>query len=560
MGEHVFTDDEIRQIIDVINRTKHTQYIGARYVPMFGRVNEDSIEWDNSAPYEPLTIVLYQGNSYTSRQYVPTGIEITNEQYWANTGNYNAQVEQYRQEVKAFDARITANTQSSKSANDKLSAIGVNTVQDGTELLERIESINTGMNQNTEAITRLETAKQDKDTRDIMLVFGDSMTVKASAQAKQYWAILADKLGVTARNYGVGGAGFSPVTGTTTYDNELTTAINDTGYDKTKVRYIVISASTNDQFANSSTIEQKANSMFDRVATAWPDADVYVLGGLNGTWIRYLTNNAQNKGDYDKYVTNIATVCQAASRHFFHVIPESYTWLLYRESLTSTDGLHPNDAGFEVIAANLYDAMTSGGDARRWSSITEAGATKFLTLKEYTIENSDDSELTFSADKGGPWNVFQPDPVAGVCHFSLNQYGLENLSSATIQKFAINVQGSNKYGLDIPIAKKLLAFPTIHHLDQPWVCRNIILTINGYQITGNYWLYVKSSDSRLANPESASQYIWLMVDSAQAYIQGDTSHGLHQLDFATLTRDGNTIHVSGEYDLSMGVTRVTNIS
>ena len=101
MAEHVFTDDEIRQIIDVINRTKHTQYVGARYVPIFGRVNEDSIEWDNSAPYEPLTIVLYQGNSYTSRQHVPAGIEITNEQYWANTGNYDAQVEQYRQEVRA---------------------------------------------------------------------------------------------------------------------------------------------------------------------------------------------------------------------------------------------------------------------------------------------------------------------------------------------------------------------------------------------------------------------------------------------------------------------------
>ena len=88
----------------------YREYIGSRYVPIFGRKNESSIAWDNSGTYEPLTIVLYQGNSYTSRQYVPIGVDIHNEEYWALTGNYNAQVEQYRQEVNAFDNRISNNT------------------------------------------------------------------------------------------------------------------------------------------------------------------------------------------------------------------------------------------------------------------------------------------------------------------------------------------------------------------------------------------------------------------------------------------------------------------
>ena len=85
------------------------QYIGSRYVPLFGRRGETSTEWDNSAPYEPLTVVTYQGNTYTSRQSVPAGIAITNTEYWIETGNYNAQIEQYRQEVLAFDGRITDN-------------------------------------------------------------------------------------------------------------------------------------------------------------------------------------------------------------------------------------------------------------------------------------------------------------------------------------------------------------------------------------------------------------------------------------------------------------------
>lgn len=128
----VFSDEQIASILNLINTTRHTQYIGARYVPIFGRKGETPIEWDNSAPYEPLTIVLHQGNSYTSRQYVPTGIDILNEDFWANTGNYNAQIEQYRQDVLRYDTRITTAQTGADAANDKLAAFGINTVQDAT--------------------------------------------------------------------------------------------------------------------------------------------------------------------------------------------------------------------------------------------------------------------------------------------------------------------------------------------------------------------------------------------------------------------------------------------
>ena len=71
------------------------KYVGARYVPLFA----EPAEWNINSTYEPLTIVLNEGNSYTSKQFVPVGIQIDNEEYWALTGNYNAQVEQYRQLV-----------------------------------------------------------------------------------------------------------------------------------------------------------------------------------------------------------------------------------------------------------------------------------------------------------------------------------------------------------------------------------------------------------------------------------------------------------------------------
>ena len=80
-----------------MNLSGQNVYVGHRYVP---KIMGD---WDNTQLYEPLSIVQYQGNSFTSRQYVPSGIELTNEDYWASTGNYNAQVEQYRQDVRNLE-------------------------------------------------------------------------------------------------------------------------------------------------------------------------------------------------------------------------------------------------------------------------------------------------------------------------------------------------------------------------------------------------------------------------------------------------------------------------
>lgn len=103
--------DDVRVMMQTTGQV--TQYIGARYVPLIS----DPIEWDVNKEYEPLTIVTNQGNSYTSRQFVPKGIPITNTQFWASTGNFNAQIEQYRKEVEKFDSRITAaqNTADSKA-------------------------------------------------------------------------------------------------------------------------------------------------------------------------------------------------------------------------------------------------------------------------------------------------------------------------------------------------------------------------------------------------------------------------------------------------------------
>lgn len=76
-------------------------YVGNRYVPkIIG-------EWNKLISYEGLSIVTFEGTSYTSKKATPVGVEIFNDEYWVVTGNYNAQVEVYRQEVKQNSEDLT---------------------------------------------------------------------------------------------------------------------------------------------------------------------------------------------------------------------------------------------------------------------------------------------------------------------------------------------------------------------------------------------------------------------------------------------------------------------
>ena len=96
-----------------MNLSGQNVYVGHRYVPkIFG-------EWSNDNSYEGLSIVTYQGASYTSRQFVPVGIEITNEEFWVITGNYDAQVENYRQHVVTLQNSIKGKAENSDLINLK---------------------------------------------------------------------------------------------------------------------------------------------------------------------------------------------------------------------------------------------------------------------------------------------------------------------------------------------------------------------------------------------------------------------------------------------------------
>lgn len=173
------------------------EYIGARYVPLFA----DPIEWDKTKTYEPLTIVYHGGNSYTSRQYVPADIELTDESYWALTGNYNAQVEQYRKDTATVKTGLQSEADSRTSAD--------------TALSNRIEPLEKTMPTKLDAVAHDDTIEGTGTPTDKLKVKLNHSTVNNDTGNTVYPALTKNKT-----TGAIQGIAFNAGTGLTAYDSD----------------------------------------------------------------------------------------------------------------------------------------------------------------------------------------------------------------------------------------------------------------------------------------------------------------------------------------------------
>lgn len=239
------------------------QYVGARYVPLFA----NPLEWSDTREYEPLTVVTYRGNSYTSMQYVPTSISIADTAYWALTGNFNAQVEAYRAEVRTFDDRINANA---AAINANTAAINVNAA---------------AINANAAAIAQEKTDR----TTNVMLAFGDSYGVDTVSQGPVWCEITANKLQVTElHNYCVAGATFN-TTKEKNFFVQVDKAISEIKNPE-YVKYAGIVGGTND---GSNSIADAIVSLVAKINSAFPNAVIGI--GLNASKQDILSYGAKQK-------------------------------------------------------------------------------------------------------------------------------------------------------------------------------------------------------------------------------------------------------------------------
>jgi hypothetical protein len=216
-------------------------YTGMRYVPVFA----DPPEWSSANSYEPLEIVIHEGNSYTSKTFVPVGIDISDPQYWALTGNYNAQVEQYRQEVSQYSKEVS-------------------------QYRQEVLKLDGRVNDNAQAIVNL---KGELLSQKHMVLIGDSYTNPAAplGNTPLWWEYVCKNLNVVAHNYAKGGAGYQ-VQGNL-FSTQVANAVADESYDHKMVEYCVVYGGINDIGQISATMVQ---NVYDALQKEFVNAKVVI--------------------------------------------------------------------------------------------------------------------------------------------------------------------------------------------------------------------------------------------------------------------------------------------
>lgn len=284
------------------------QYIGARYVPKFFQGVNGSPEWVAGLAYEPLTIVTYLGNSFTSKVPVPAGVgnPADNPVYWVNTGNYNAQVGSISNDVK--------------------------------ELENTVETLTNQTNANTQNITELN--KNPDNLPRYFLFIGDSYAEPVRYPNNSWAHFAANELNLKPNQYqikGMNGYGFCNPGEAGTF---LTILNGFTIPANTTVTDIVVCGGVNDGV--NYTYEQVINRIkqfIDVAHSKWPNCRVWVGG------VGWCVRNDQSP--------SLLTALKAYSDCWKY----GGLWIKYspypirQPNNLSSDGVHPSIAGQQMLGS-----------------------------------------------------------------------------------------------------------------------------------------------------------------------------------------------------------------
>lgn len=267
----------------LINR----QYVGARYVPkIIG-------EWNKALQYEALSVVTYLGNSFTSKVPVPAGIDITNNTYWVNTANYNAQVEAYRKDVS----------------------------QVKTDL-------------NNEIVNR------KNDSKDNILWIGDSYSENYNHKLPNG---VRDML--NAKNwyeYSKGGAGFAGAWAGANYNDLIEQAKKEmSASQKEMIKYVYIVGGANDSGFDWTTLKPKVVSTIQNARNSFPNAEVCFIFASCA---------------YDTYLdllTKTKNICNDMYAPCIFALPYYYL----SGSLYNDDNLHYSEAATNYIISVISNLL-----------------------------------------------------------------------------------------------------------------------------------------------------------------------------------------------------------
>lgn len=384
-----------------MTNTPVRQYIGARYVPLFAK----PAEWDNTRTYEPLTIVLHEGNSYTSRQYVPIGIDITNADFWALTGNYNAQVEQYRKEVVSkFEAVTKEVEQHRKEVASELETVTNKVEQHRKEVAGEFETVSKEVASKLETVTHDDTLQGAGTSNEPLKLspnihgsiensvnYFNAMNIDNTTAAQKFAAKVNRNALYVGNSYTLGigssdnktgiyeltkfifsetnivwgdGIGFTPYAGhTETFLTKYQNFITENPEKSQKLTDIVVVSAYGDTRAliaknNNTQYRQELtaalNNFISLVHRNSPNAMVHVVFA-EGT-------SQENKGgvtvrkEFELDSIFAGTIAILSAKNIRYLGWPGWN-ITHRANCFSRDGYHPNDHGYSFLATSFIESF-----------------------------------------------------------------------------------------------------------------------------------------------------------------------------------------------------------
>lgn len=280
------------------------QYVGARYVPkVYTNPDDGTSNWKSGAGYEALTIVTYNGDSYTSKIKVPTNIGApdANIAYWVKTGDYNAQIVNYRQEI----LNAVSNEATARESADKA-------IVDGTarHYVFIGDSYLNGYN-------------ADGDVRNFVLRMRDMYTTPPEML-----------------RFAVNGAGFTSTQ--KTFDS-IVDDINITNPER--ITDVIFCGGYNDRTASATEILNAINLSFTKARAKFVNAKMHLI------WLALTKND-------DVRTTNLVSRASFWARGAGYgatFINGAKWWHDFSSDFGANDDVHPNAQGQADIAKGLYN-------------------------------------------------------------------------------------------------------------------------------------------------------------------------------------------------------------
>ena len=369
------------------------QYIGARYVPKFYE-NPDTgdMSWKSGVGYEPLTVVTYNSDTYTSKKPVPSSVgnPASNPTYWAKTADFNAALVSLQNIVGDGNLDTTANN-----------------------LTDAVNEINA-------IVTRPRFVYFVGDS------YGDNPNVTI-----HYPTVCAADLVLGSRyvNACHSGNGF--------FDDSFLGQISGYTGDKTKVTDIVALGGLNDLGAlNNGTISEldlkmKVRNFMQYAVANYPNAKI---------WVGILGWSSSIPADYG-LITSWRSLTEAYTyaTHYGAIFIDGFIKIVHDYSLLLADFTHPSDYGGQQIGHALASVLQGGAAESQKNSKAVT-----FTCPDSTAQLPTYNDVSIDND-----NVYLT--IGGILEYSAAKAVTKMVSVEVLNFSALNYIQAGNYAPFIPV-------------------------------------------------------------------------------------------------------------